>query len=299
MVQVLPYVPGFGERIAPALEQAASTIGGALMQKRARTALEKLLQPQGNMVGGSPMNQMNQAIQQNGQANTLRPLDYVQMQRLVEMGYGPEAAKTYTNALLQDQKLAQKEAMDIRKEERALGQAGSKEFFEKIESDRLKLPEEQLASDMILNSIKSGEIDPFSKAHVAEIAKSFGVPDSILKSLETPGSKEFKTARKTFIGNTIKDAFRGTTTKIEINLAEDMLSELGVSKEGNLASYWGLQAAIDIRKERVRLADQLKSEGVPPSKIPATVDKMIQPYIRETKDEYFEAIRSLRKTKNG
>lgn len=292
MVEVLPYVPTFGEKLTPVLAQAGSDIAQGIQKRSARTALEKALNSQGSQT----QNMQTQApTQQNQQNLDQLPYRAMQIYNLAEKAYGPQQANVMARAYIDQQKSGAKEAQLIRSEERGLEREANKPFFEKVASDRLKIPDEQLASDMILDAVKSGDIDPFSQAHIGAIARAFGAPDELTKVLETPGSKEFKTARKTFIGNTIKDAFRGTTTKIEINLAEDMLAELGVSKEGNLASVWGLQASLDIRKERVRLYDQLIEQGVSASKIPATVDKMMEPFIKETKGEYFEAIRELRK----
>ena len=298
MVQVLPYVPGFGEKLLPVLAQAGSDVSQGVMQRNARTALQKFLTPQGSahpQQGGSPLQQVNQAAQQSQSNVDFLPVQAMKAYNLAKEAYGPQQADILAKAYIDQQKLGAKEQQQIRSEERGIARKGSEAFFEKIGTDRLKVQDEQLASDMILDAIKSGDIDPFSQAHIGEIARAFGAPEELTKVLETPGSKEFKTARKTFIGNTIKDAFRGTTTKIEINLAEDMLAELGDSKEGNLASAWGLQASLDIRKERIRLADQLLEQGVSPSKVPSTIDKMMEPYIRETKNEYFDAIRELRK----
>lgn len=305
MVQVLPYVPSFGEKLAATLSEAGTDIAKGIQRRSAQTALQKLLNPQQQTVSqsGMPVDQANQfghqeQPQQQISADQL-PIKAVQLYDLASKAYGPEQANILAKGYLESQKLNIKEQQNIRAEERALGRKAHEGFFERVSSDRAKLPEEQLSQDMILDSIKSGDIDPWSKAHLADIARGFGAPEALLAPLENPGSKEFKTARKTFIGNTIKDAFRGTTTKIEINLAEDMLAEIGVSKEGNLASAWGLQAALDIRRERVRLADQLAEQGVPPSKIPPTVDKMMEPYIRETKSEYFDALKELRKKAKG
>lgn len=301
MVQVLPAVPSFGEKLANVLGEAGSNIVQGFEQRRARSALEKMLNPQSQQQAAMATQGQPGAQFQGEQQSTVDqlPMKALQLYDLAAKAYGPQQANILAKGYLESQKLNQKEQQAIRAEERALGRKSSEGFFEKVASDRAKIPEEQLASDMILDAVKSGDIDPWSKAHLADIARGFGAPDALLTALETPGSKEFKTARKTFIGNTIKDAFRGTTTKIEINLAEDMLSEIGVSKEGNLASAWGLQAGLDIRKERVRLADQLTEQGVAPSKIPIAVDKMMEPYIRQVKDEYFEALKDLRKKAKG
>lgn len=302
-VQVLPHVPGFGESLVNTLIQAGGAIGEGLKARASRNALAEIAnrfqKGQSSSTPASPVQQMQAEANQASTPVSLSPLDIAEIGKYAERAYGPEGGKAFTNALLQQQKLQEKEAADVRKEERALGRIGQEDFFKKIENDRVKLPEEELANEMIMDAIKNGDIDPFSSAHIADIAKSFGAPDSLVKILETPGSKEFKTAKKTFISTILRDTFKGTTTKAEINLAEDMIAEVGVSKEGNLASAWGMQVAVDLRKERIRLTDELKEKGVTPSKIPALVDKMMIPYTRELKDEYFEALRSLRKGENG
>lgn len=199
--------------------------------------------------------------------------------------------------ILKERKITDKEAADIRKEERGLGEKSLKSWFDQVGEDELKLNDEKLALDMTIDAIKSGEVDPFSSAHIGSIAKAFGAPSELTRIFETPGSKEFKTARKRFITNTIQDAFRGTTSRTEINLAEDMISELGVSKEGNLASAWGMQTAHEIKSQRITLRNKLQEQGIANSKIPALAEKMLTPYVKEIKKEYFEALRELRKKK--
>lgn len=296
MVQVLEAVPSFGTGLAQALTQATGSLAQGLMQRSAMSQLQNLLTPQtgaqGTQPGQAPQSPLQSIFSQPNGPNLGQILS---VQKITENALGKEGATAAMNYMLNQQKQVGKEAAEIRKEERGLAQSGTEEFFKKVETDRIKLPQEQMSAEMIVDAIKSNEIDPFSQAHIGSIASSLGAPKELMTIFETPGSKEFKTARKTFIGNTIQDAFRGTTSRTEINLAEDMLAELGVSKEGNLASIWGVQSAIDIRRERVRLTDQLKEEGITPSKIPSAVNKMMQPYIKQVKDEYFEALRTLRK----
>jgi hypothetical protein len=308
MVQVLPAVQTFGEKLAPVIGQFGADIGEGLRRRRAQTEWEKLItprQPPAQPIQNVPQGQTPQAQMQPQSQPGLSPLQEILnqpggptlqqtlaiSQKAQDAGVDPKVIDNYLSNL---QRGNIKEQQQIKAEERAIAKKGNEAFFEQIGTDRVKLGDEERASDMILDAIKSGEIDPFSQAHIGEIARAFGVPEEITKSLETVGSKEFKTARKTFIGNTIKDAFRGTTTKIEINLAEDMLSELGVTKEANLAAAFAIQAGLKIRRERLRLFDELTEEGVSPSKIPATVDKLMKPYIAQEKDYYFEALKSLR-----
>jgi hypothetical protein len=52
-----------------------------------------------------------------------------------------------------------------------------------------------------------------------------------------------------------------------------------------------------INDEKVRLNDQLIEQGIQPSKVPATVDKMLRPFQQKIKDQYFEAIETLKEKK--
>lgn len=98
MVQVLPYVPGFGERIAPALQQATATIGGALAKKRARTALQKMEDEAANGVEISPLAK----IRKYGlieQAEGKGAADFYAKSELKGGEYGGSNLKAAANAL--------------------------------------------------------------------------------------------------------------------------------------------------------------------------------------------------------
>lgn len=76
-IQVLPYVPSFGEKLVPALADAGSSIAQGLQQRQAQTALQKLFTPvrqagvpvtpmdQLNQVGGAPAQTPIESILQN------------------------------------------------------------------------------------------------------------------------------------------------------------------------------------------------------------------------------------------
>lgn len=302
MVQVLPAVPTFGEKLANQLSKTGSDIGKALQQRNAKTQLQALLNPQAQTTTQGTQGAVgisDTTGTEQPSPSKLSAAKVVQLYNLAEKAYGKEGAKKLVDTIIQQDKLAEKEAAEIRKEERQLAQAGTQDYFKKIEEDRIKLPQEEFASEMVMDAINSGDLDPWSKAHIADIAKGLGVPESITKFLETPGSKEFKTGMKTFIGHTVKENFRGMTTKPELRLAEEMNAEIGVTRAGNLAAIWGLNTAIEIKRERLRLTDELKEQGVSPSKIPATVDKKMKPFVQKLHDEYFEALRYLREKESG
>lgn len=144
MVQVLPYVPGIGERIAPALEQAATTIGSAISQKRARTALDKLLNPQQEQQSeqGTPVQKMNQvAEQQINQPRKIKAIDFPLIEQLAEKGY-PGSSKILTEVLRDEQKQAAKEASALRLAEVKHQNAKEKELFKSNEPKVVELGKE-------------------------------------------------------------------------------------------------------------------------------------------------------------
>lgn len=385
MVQVLPYVPTFGEKLADALGNATTTISQGFQQQRqnqrddmslkimndpTKSPMEKVTafmglsedkkkhvapvyaaaiapeaqaqaenrqleafknqaaggqqqpmqQPQGmppQQPQGMPQAQMGLSGQQVQQPNQMMaPPQQTQAQQQVD----PNNVETWPDELVQQmaatkgpagelgkqeyqrrQKLKEEDRRlqaDIAKEDRALLNKPTEKFFDKVEEERGKIESEDFATDLILSGIYSGEVDPWSKAHWGEIAKSFGAPDSITNALfQTPGSKEFNTGIKTFLGSILKDTFRGNTTEREIKTAENLMAQVGVSRDGNLAAAYAMKSATEFKRERIRLTDELREQGVSPSKIPAAVDKMLQPYQKALKEEYFEFLDHLKEKK--
>lgn len=305
MVQVLPPVPSFGEKLSQVLAESGGKLAEGLQRRHAQTAWQQLITPTQTDQNGNPIQNQPQG---NQAPSNLSPLERMKQKpgglslnetisaiNTAERAFPGVGGKAVSDYLGNEQKISGKRQLESERHERELTAPGDKQFFEKIAIDRQKLPDEELSNAMILDAIGSGDIDPWSSAHIGALARAFGAPDELTRVLETPGSKEFKSGRKTFIGNTIKDAFKGTTTKTEINLVEDMLAELGVAPEANYVAAIGMQTKIDIAKEKIRLTDELQERGVNPSKIPAAVDKLMQPIIKEIHDEYFTIVKEQKK----
>lgn len=186
--------------------------------------------------------------------------------------------------LQEKQKMADREILNI----------PAKKYVENAANYRQKSRNIDLALNAELDAILSGEVDPFSSGHIAQLMKDFGLPESLSSPLETVGSKEFKTGQKTFLTNTFQDAFRGATTTGQIALASSLLAEMGGTKEANLASLWLLKAQHDIENERIKLMDEEIEKGVPLSKITRVVEKRLDKFSKEINDEYFDALKELR-----
>jgi len=287
MVQVLPYVQTPLEQLTPYITQAAGQVGQSFAQ---RSALKKLQEyDKASSAQKGP----------DGQYVPLTPIEFAQRTAMAKnAGLDPHA---YSQSLLANQKLQNKAALDIQKEERAgerkLQEAEQLPFIEKIARDRDTLPAAIQSNDQIIDAIIKGDVGPGSMPHLGAIARDLGVPSSITKLLESTDSKEFNSGVKLLMGKTIKDTFRGTTSKREIEIAEQVQAEIGVKPEANLAAAWAVQADLMARQEEIRLYDELLEQGVSRTKIPAVINKQMLPYRKQLKEEYFQAIDELRKKK--
>lgn len=194
-----------------------------------------------------------------------------------------------------------KHSQELQKEdrefERKLQEKEVLPYFEQIAKDADNLSGALQSNQQIIDAIINGDIGPGSLAHFGEIAKDLGIPSSIANLLQSPDTKEFNNGIKQLMGHTIKDTFRGTTTQREIDLAEAMQAEIGVDPNANLAAAWAVQSDLLLRQERLKLHNDYIAEDKPRSKIPAMVNKKLEPYRKQLSDQYFEAISELRKKK--
>jgi hypothetical protein len=269
----------------PHIQQAAGNVLQGYQKGSALKRLQSYFPQQQGAEGTSPL-------------PNISPINAPQVYQDFETAFGTEGAKVAMNSLLQQQKMEQKEGIEIRKEkrgeERKLAETEQVPYYEQIAADRKSLNDYMQSSEQMIDAIKSGEVDPLSLSNIGHIATDLGVPASITNMLETPGSKEFNNGLKQLMGHTIKDTFRGNTTGNELKIAQSMQAEIGVRQEANLAAALSVKSGLLLRQERLRLHDELLEQGVSRSKIPAIVEKKLESYRKKLHDDYFEAINHLR-----
>ncbi len=311
MPQVLPYVPSFAERLSPVLSQAVGNVAQGFAQRSNKRAWEKFISPEAAKVAPGQENPagisdgLNQMQQQAPAQPGPSPLERIlnkpggpslgEFQAAVNLAENanPGSGKVVADFLTNKMKSGEKEANQIRKEERDLLSPGNKSFFEQIAKDRESLSEKQIASESIINAINSGETGVLSKANIGSFLTNLGAPEEVRKALETPGSKEFKSASKTFLASNMRDAFRGNTTGREINIAEQIGAELGVNENANLAAALFQQVKVNLASERIQLTQDLLDQGVSASKVPAIVDKKMKSIADQERKDYFQAVQKL------
>lgn len=329
MVQILPEAPSFGTQFARGIGAGLSAGVGKGADFASQLGMEKA---KGNIrrkyidqIEGGKSSKPNQMSPQDMEAKFLEALPEIenhlgrglepqeldQMWKHLQSGgmqsqgnqqkpMADPMAKAKQYAAIGEHDLSRVAAEEAKMgekrkaEERSIFKKGAEDYFTKLNEDRERLPVLESALEAQTNAVLSGDVDPFSQGHIADIAKSMGVPNTIAAMLETPGSKSFKTGLKTYLSSTLKDAFRGTTTGREIDLAEGLLAQAGASKEANLASLWLLQSNKMIMEKKIELADQLESQGVSPYDIAKEVDKQLRPYRKEISKQYFEALQELK-----
>lgn len=313
MVQVLPYVPSALEQLTPYINQAAQGIGAGIEKRRNQREWERFITPpeaqaNSNPATGAPNANPQGQQQQNAPNQTpMSPLDQMiskpggpslgEVQAIVSAAEkaSPGSGKIVADYISDKVKSSDKEQRDIRKQEREILSISPKKYFENVENYRAKSRDIDLALNAEMDAIFNGEVDPFSSGHIAEVIKQFDLPPGLAAPLETVGSKQFRTGQKTFLTNTFNDAFRGATTKGQIELASSLLAETGAPRESNLASIYFLQAQHMVEKERLRLTDEATEEGISPLKIPKYVDKKLDAYAKYINDQYFIEVQNLRK----
>lgn len=226
MVQVLPYVPTFGEKLIPTLAQAGNLAAQGIQKRHAMTALQKMLNPQLAMGNGSgemsPMQNMQNAAVQS----QIDPSKIMQIYDLAEQAVGPQAAQQLSQAYLTSQKSAEKEQSDIRKEQR-----------------QQQIKEKQETKDKV--------------EHQANIQKTFNVASSLLAK-NTPGvgispgavtglSRKAVEGRNTF--NTLKGKFesillpmvnKGTLAKERFNFILSQIPDASDSQRAIAGKLRGL-----------------------------------------------------------
>lgn len=191
----------------------------------------------------------------------------------------------------------ERKAAKLEASEREPYVASAKEYFTDLRKKQRTLPITKSSLEAEIDSIKRGDIEALSGAQFGAVARHLGAPPEIAAMFETPGSKQFRTAQKTFLSNTLQETMRGTTSGKQIELVEGLLAEVGASREANLASVWLLKSKALIDEKEIQLAYQLKKQGVPSYDIPDLVSEQIEPYRKQISDQYMEAVNSLVKKK--
>ena len=228
-IQVLPYVPSFGEKLASSFGQAAGDVAGAYFSGRKKqSAVERLealrnpkafLDPSLEATGTSP----------NPEAVTPKSKPFsideaIERYKLGEIAHGKGGGKLEYDAYLKNAELEENKRIQ-----------NSKENVEahKLTADyREKILNGYEASKKTLSQL--GRLEKLNKegkltsATVAKVADSFGIPLSILAN---PESEEFEKVSQDLLGG-ITQTFGNRILKVEVENFLKTIPTLMNSTEG-------------------------------------------------------------------
>lgn len=228
MVQVLPAVPSFGEQLADVLSQAGSKVAQGYQQYRARTALEKLLNPQA--AAPPPGSQPSTAPEK-----PINPFAVSQAIDLaVQAGMNPASASALGSAYLKNQELAAKEAATIRSEERkAQHKRAEKAEPELLEREqRLNHYEQEAARFERLQELFSPELESKfpSSISVGLLTKDGELRPTAAAALSPEAQEAVKLVADNLSG--AKDTFGARVTNFDLQAYMKRLPTLLNSAEG-------------------------------------------------------------------
>lgn len=280
MVQVLPYVPGLGERIAPALEQAGDIIGQSLMKKRAQTALQKMEEAQSGagVSGGSLMDQINQAANNSSPQSQFSPFSIIQKQNLVEKAYGSEAARTYAKVELEKQKLAAGEASQRRLKD-----------YDRLEKDmeadrgkRSTIEKQRQDLKLGLDAVQTGDVGGFDLNWLADRFGKAGEP------LKTAKGVQLDSVMKNLLIDSLQKTAGRPNQWIEQQI-QSATPGIGKSKEANETLFAIGNANLDIEEKLLDARDALMAQyeqaGVkPPTNLDQITHQIVKPYAQQVQD---------------
>lgn len=122
MVQILPYVPSFGEKLASSFGQAAGQIGKGYFERRDRENDSKIIDEFERSANGlKPLTPAQKASQAAAESTSEKPSDFGKYIQSYERKYGKEAAKIRGNEYSAEKKADRErnEKMSEEKRERA------------------------------------------------------------------------------------------------------------------------------------------------------------------------------------
>lgn len=189
-VQILPYIPSFGERLVPALAEAGSNIAEGIQKRNNMSALNKALLGFSQQPAVTPLENMDQQVAQS-QSSGFDANRLFSLYNTAEKALGPQAANALLKTYVEKGKLQEKESQELRKEKRAR----ESEIFAKNEPKLQEMTKELQdleKEDLRLERLKQLYSDPskFPNAGLTALLSSNGEIRPLFASQLSPEAQE-------------------------------------------------------------------------------------------------------------
>lgn len=273
MVQVLPAVPSFGEKLGQVLGHAGSNIAQGFARRRAFSILQELESQ------ASPVN----AQGQSQQGNAITPFQNIARFQAAETAFGKEGAQAYMRSVENAQKLAQKEAIDIRKEERGFQREKINKTSEDIAKKRETFVRQRHDLDAALDAVQSGDVGGFDINYLANLMGEAGQP---LKNLK---GQQLESALKDLTIETLNKVSGQKNLWLD-QLVKSAQAGIGKSRESNENLLLIAKGRLDVEERLNNVKDDMiafyEKNGVkPPSNFDKQARDIVEPYAREVQEK--------------
>lgn len=297
MVQVLPYVPTFGEKLAPVLSEAAGKVGEGFQRQRAQAAWQRLITPQQPQMP-SGVGQMQQIAQQQGNQMPQSPMQMAlskpggpslgEIQSLVNTAEAanPGSGKMVFDYVQNQQKLAQKEKVQEHKEETEAYKI-TKDYRDKI----LDAYEGYNRTNMQLDRMKQlNKEDKLTTPLMAKVSESLGIPLSVLAN---PESEEYQKLSQDLMSNITK-YFGNRILQVEVENFLKTIPTLMNSKEGRAKIIDNMQLLMEPQKMAYDAYKDIRKQG---GKIPLDLHERVlekmEPRLNKLAEKFRESSDTL------
>lgn len=327
MVQVLPYVPSFGDQLAQALTQAAVPIGEGLAKRQASKAFNKWFEPQpipnppggaGTQVGAAiagaqqaltqpAMGQQTPLQATLTQTQTPTPLGPSRYEQMMNAPGGPSPMQVMafdqqaraagidptvmTTMAINANKQAMKEDSATKQKAQEIQAGVVKKSLETDVGNVAILANKKADIDQALAAVRTGDVGGFDLNYVASLMGPLGEPLKNLPATQLDASMK---------NLTIDDVARITGQKnkwIEQQI-RSALAGVGKTRENNEALLLSARNRVGIEELRLNKKAEvaqryLQNGQLPPANLEVLAEKEIAPQVKLLEDKLAYRLREL------
>jgi len=281
MVQVLPYVPSFGDRLIEKLQGIGSKLGESLQQRFADESLVKILgagsqpHPQGSQV----QSLMNEDQTAQGSLAETDPLRLAQIHKAATRARGERAADNIVKSIQSQSKEKNKLAREARREEVEAFKL-TNEYREKVLDAYEGTKGTLMKLDRMEALNKEGKL---TSAAAAKISESLGIPLSVLAN---PQSEEFQKLSQDLMSNITK-YYGNRILQVEVDNFLKTIPTLMNSPEGRDRIIKNMKLLLEPNKLAYNAYKEISKEGgKTPLNLHEKVLERLEPKLEKLSEEF-------------
>lgn len=282
MVQVLPYVPGFGERFAGALGQTAGAVAEGYAKRQANNNLQgylnKFREP-AQAQEGTPLQQVESAAQGQVNPTNIGVNESLQLYDLARKAKGDKFADQLLKTIGDERKMAFNERK-LESRENIEAHKATADYREKVLNSHEGSKRTIMQLDRLEALNNEGKL---TTPVIAKFSESLGIPLSVLAN---PESEEFQKVSQDLLSN-IKEVYGNRILEVEVNNFLKTIPTLMNSQEGRARVIRDLKLLNKGAEIKYKAYRDIRKKG---GKIPLDIHEQVldkaDPELEKLADEF-------------